>query len=141
MKYSKWIGLVAAVLVIVSCYMVWIDVPSVSLEIGGMHSSGKQNYGRPGLLNLIMAVMAILFFLLPYIFAKRANIFIGAFNIAWSMRNFILLSKCYGGDCPIRKTGLYLLMGASLVLMVMTFLPDLEIGQNPPVEKQGPPGT
>jgi hypothetical protein len=127
MKYSKWIGLVAAVVVIVVCYMPWIYVPSAQLEIGGMYASGKQNFGRPGLMNMVMAIGAALMFLLPFIWAKRTNIFFCGFNIAWTIRNYILLSKCYGGDCPVKKTGLYILIIASVIMLLVSFFSDIEV--------------
>lgn len=127
MKYSKWVGLLAALAVIAVCYMPWVYVPQVQLEIGGMHASGPQNFGRPGLLNCLLGVIAIILFLLPFIWAKRTNIFIVAFNIAWAVRNYILLSRCYGGECPVKKTGLYLLLAASLLMMVAAFVPDIAI--------------
>jgi hypothetical protein len=127
MKYSKWIGLLAAAAVIAVCYRPWVYVTSVQLEIAGMYASGHQNFGRPGLMNIIMATGAAIMFLLPFIWAKRSNIFFCAFNISWAVRNYIILSKCYGGDCPVKKTGLYLLLLASAIMLVMSFLPDMEI--------------
>lgn len=127
MKYSKWIGLLAAVVIVAVCYMQWVYVPSVQLEIGGMHASGKQSFGRPGLMNIIMTVAASLMFILPFIWAKRVNLFFCAFNIAWSIRNYILLTRCYSGECPVKKPALFILLLASLVMLVMAMMPDIEI--------------
>jgi hypothetical protein len=127
MRYSKWIGLLAAVTVLIICYQPWIYVPFVQLEIGGMYASGKQNFGRPGLVNMIMTGASVMMFLLPFIWAKRTNIFLCAFNIAWAFRNYILLTKCYAGDCPVIKPGLYILLLASLLLLAMSFVPDIKI--------------
>jgi hypothetical protein len=127
MKYTKWIGLLAAVTVLIVCYQPWIYVPSVQLEIGGMFASGKQNFGRPGLVNMIMTIGSVTMFLLPFIWAKRTNIFLCAFNIAWACRNYILLTKCYGGDCPLIKPGLYILLLASLLMLAMSFIPDIKV--------------
>jgi len=127
MKYSKWVGLLAAIAIIAVCYLPWVYVPQVNLEIGGMYASGPQNFGRPGLMNCILSVVAIILFLAPFIWAKRTNIFVVAFNIAWAVRNYLLLSRCYGGECPEKKTGLYLLLLASLVMMAAAFVPDIAI--------------
>ena len=127
MKYSKWIGLLSAAVIIAVCYVPWIYVPSVKLEIGGMHASGPQSFGRPGLMNIIMTVGAALMFLLPFIWAKRTNLFFCAFNIAWSIRNYILLTKCYGGECPEIKAALYILLAASLAMLVMSMIPDVKL--------------
>ena len=127
MKYSKWIGLLGCVVVVIVCYTPWVYVQSAQLEIAGMYSSGKNNFGRPGLMNIFCTVGAAVFFIIPRIWAKRTNIFFCGFNIAWAIRNFILLSRCYGGDCPTKKTGLYLLVLASAIMLAMSFLPDVEI--------------
>jgi len=129
MKYSKWFGLLAAGFIFIVCYMPWVYIPSVSLEIGGMYASGKQNFGRPGLMNLIMAGGSAIMFLLPFIWAKRTNIFLCAFNMAWVIRNYILLTKCYGGDCPVKKAGLYILLVASVIILAMSFIPDVAVKQ------------
>ena len=130
MKYSKWIGLLAAVSILIVCYQTWIYVPSVHLEIGGMSASGKQNFGRPGLVNMIMTIGSVIMYLLPFIWAKRTNIFFCAFNIAWAVRNYILLTKCYGGDCPSIKPALYLLLLASLIMLLMSFAPDIKVADD-----------
>jgi len=129
MKYSKWIGILAAIGTVVICYQPWIYVSSAQLEIGGMLSSGKHFYGRPGLMNIIISSCAFIMFLLPFIWAKRLNIFFVAFNIAWSIRNYILLTRCYGGDCPQKKAGLYLLIIASIIMMFAAFVPDISVEQ------------
>lgn len=127
MKYSKWIGLLSVTTVVVACYLPWVYVPSAQLQIGGMHASGAQNFGRPGLVNMVCSVGAAILFMLPQIWAKRTNIFFCGFNIAWAIRNYLLLSRCYLGDCPIRKAGLYLLLIASAIMLLMAFMPDVEI--------------
>ncbi|MEO5681538.1 MAG: hypothetical protein ABIQ88_02795 [Chitinophagaceae bacterium] len=132
MKYSKWIGLLSVIVVIVICHTVWVYVPSVQLEIGGMFSSGKQNFGKPGLMNIICSAGAGILFLLPQIWAKRTNIFFCGFNIAWAIRNYIILSRCYGGECPEKKMSLYILLVASACMLLMAFIPAIEIKEEKP---------
>lgn len=127
MKYSNWIGLLAAIAIIAICFTTWVTVPSVQLTIGGMQSVGKHNFGRPGMLHLVLSIGAGIMFLLPYTWAKRTNIFIAGLNIAWALRNYIVLSKCYGGECPEKQINLYILMIASGLMLLMSFLPDLEV--------------
>jgi len=136
MKYSKWIGLLAAIVVVMVCFTAWVYVPSVPLEIGGMFSSGTNNFGKPGLMNIFCSVGAALLFLLPQIWAKRTNIFFCGFNIAWAIRNFIILSRCYSGECPVRKTGLYILVIASAMMLLMSFIPDVAIKEDPSANKE-----
>ena len=127
MKYSKWIGVLAVITVMVVCYMPWVYIQSVQLEIAGMFASGKQNFGKPGLMNIFCSAVAGLLFLLPQIWAKRTNIFFCGFNIAWAIRNYLLLSRCYGGECPVKKAALYILVAASAIMLLMSFIPDTAI--------------
>jgi hypothetical protein len=126
MKYSKYIGVLAAVMVIVSCYMAWVFIEPVQLTITGMNTRGT-NYGKPGLLHIFTSAVAIILFLLPRVWAKRTNLFICALNLAWVVRNYIIITACDGGDCPQKQTGLYILIMAAVVMMVMGVLPADEI--------------
>lgn len=130
MKYSKWIGLLAVIAVVIVCYQPWIYVSSAQLTIGGMFSSGKHNFGKPGLMNIFCSVGSAVLFLLPPIWAKRTNIFFCGFNIAWAIRNYILLSRCYSGECPEKMAGLYMLVVASAVMLAMSFVPEVTITEN-----------
>lgn len=127
MKYSKWIGVAAVIVVIVICYRAWVYIPSAQLTIGGMSATGKHNFGKPGLMNIFCSIGAGILFLLPAIWAKRTNIFFSGFNIAWAIRNYMLLSRCYNGECPEKTSALYILLAASALMLIMSFLPDITI--------------
>jgi hypothetical protein len=130
MRYANWIGLLAAATLVSACYQPWIEVPSVHLQIGGMAASGKHNFGQPGLLHLVFAVPAAVLFMLPFVWAKRTNLIACGLNIAWALRNYILLSKCYGGDCPVLKTGLYLVLAASVMMLIAALFPDIKMKED-----------
>jgi uncharacterized membrane protein YuzA (DUF378 family) len=126
MKYSQLIGIIAAVAVIIVCHLPWTFIESKNLTIYGMHAPDT-NFGRPGLMNFIVSGLSIIFFAIPRIWAKRTNVFVTVFNLAWSIRNFILLASCLMGECPVKKTSLYLLIAFSAVMMLMALLPKLAI--------------
>lgn len=129
MKYSKWIGLAAVLVVIITCYRVWVFVPAAQLSIGGMFASGPQNFGKPGLMNIFFSFIAAIMFVLPAVWAKRLNFLFCGLNIAWAIRNYLLLSRCYGGECPQLTNALYILLAASGVMVVMCFLADVKVSQ------------
>ncbi|TAH01109.1 MAG: hypothetical protein EAZ16_12305 [Sphingobacteriales bacterium] len=131
MKYSNWIGLAAAIIIIVCCYLSWLYVPTVHLTIGGMSATGKHNFGRPGLLPLFLSVVAAINFLLPFIWAKRTNIFITGFIVAWAVRNYLLMSRCDNGDCPQLLPAFYIMLVASFLTLAMSFVPDIKVKQKP----------
>ena len=88
---------------------------------------GGATLGKPGLFNIILCVVMGALFFIPRLWAKRANVIIGALNIAWSIRNYILAGACSGGICPEKKAGIYLLLLLSFLIELMTFLPTVKI--------------
>ena len=128
MKYSQIIGIITAIIVIVVCHLPWSIVVERNIVINGMYTKGT-DFGRPGLLNIILSVVMILFFIMQEVWAKRTNLFIGAINFAWSIRNYILVTTCYYGECPQKQPALFALVFFSFVTMLMSFFPKIEIKQ------------
>lgn len=132
MKHSQTIGIISALIIIILCFFPWSYVASKQLTVSGLHAEGT-SFGKPGLFNIITCCVMILFFLLPRIWAKRTNMFIAALNLAWSFRNYILISACMMGECPEKKPALYLILVLSGVIQVMTFLPKIKLPAKPSV--------
>lgn len=122
MRYSSWIGVGSVLLLALACTMPWVLIPSKQLVISGIDASGTR-YGKPGYLHLLLGFFYLLFTLVPAVWAKRANLLVVAFNLAWTIRNFLILSLCRGGECPQRLSGLYLLAIASILMLIAALLP------------------
>lgn len=122
MRYSTWIGVGSVLLLALACTMPWVLIPSKQLVISGIDASGTR-YGKPGYLHLLLGFFYLLFTLVPAVWAKRANLLVVAFNLAWTIRNFLILSLCRGGECPQRLDGLYLLAIASIMMLIAALLP------------------
>ena len=73
------------------------------------------------------AILNCLLFALPYLFAKRTNIVVAALVLAWSIRNYLILSTCYMGECPQKQWALYACIAASAGILIMTFLPKINV--------------
>lgn len=84
-------------------------------------------FGKPGLMHFVLGLPLIIFFIIPKIWAKRINVFAGAINLAWSVRNYILLTTCFMGECPEKKAGLILALALSAYILVMTFFPKITL--------------
>lgn len=122
MRYSTFLGIGATIALFVICWMPWVYIPSVQRTITGFYSEGT-NFGHPGLMHYIIGSVAIIFFIIKNIIAKRANIFFCTFNFAWSLRNFLLITHCELGECPEKKIGIYLVVCLSFLMMLMSLLP------------------
>ncbi len=125
MRYMKWFGVAAALLLIISCFIPWVFVESKNLHISGVDASGT-NFGKPGYLHFIFAAFFFFFHLLPRLWAKRVNLSVVALNLAWAIRNFFVISACQAGECPEKKAGLILSLAASLCIFIAALFPDLK---------------
>ena len=122
MRYSNWLGIAAVLLLVIACIMPWVLIPSKELVISGIDASGTR-YGKPGYLHLLLGFFYLIFTLIPAVWAKRFNLLVVAFNLAWTLRNFLILSMCRGGECPQRLTGLYLVALAGVLMLIAALFP------------------
>lgn len=123
MSRSQIITVLAIVVVIVACFIPWMRVEEPTLlTITGVDTEGTR-YGKPAYGHFIWSVLVLLCTFIPKIWAKRINLLFAACNLAWAIRNFAIIPSCDGGICPIKLTGLYLILGASVVIMITAFFP------------------
>jgi hypothetical protein len=123
MKYSAHIGILFCGILIFTAYYPWIYIDSLQAEVRGVGGTIKV-FGKPALMNFYLTPLLVLLFLIPKLWAKKMNSFIGAINFAWALRNILLLSTCRNGECPQQKTALYIYFLAAFVIMVMAVLPN-----------------
>ena len=129
MRYMKWIGLFAVVLLIVSCFIPWVTIPSKNIVVSGVESTGT-NFGKPGYTHFVLSFFFIIFHFIPRLWAKRSNLLVVALNIAWAVRNYFLITACQMGDCPEKKSGIYLILFASLLMMAAALFPDMKLPED-----------
>ena len=126
MKYSQWIGIAAVLLIVAGCFMPWAYFPDLDKNFTGFFSE-QNRYGRPGKVLIFLGVFAIIFFLIPRLWAKRANIFVAAVMLAWGFKSYLLYTACYRGTCPGARAGLFIILGGAVVVMVASLTPNLPV--------------
>ena len=126
MRYMKWIGLLAVVLLIVSCFLPWVIIPSKNIMVSGVDSTGT-NFGTPGYAHFVLGFFFIIFHFIPKLWAKRVNILVVALNIAWAVKNYFIISMCRTGECPEKQIGLWLVLVASVLMLIAALLPDIQL--------------
>ena len=126
MRYMKWIGLAAAALLIFSCFSPWVYIESRQLTVSGVEATGT-NYGKPGYFHFFLAVFFVLFTLIPRVWAKRANLLVCALNLGWAIRNYLLITACQGGECPVKKSGLWMVELATVIMLLAALFPDMRL--------------
>ena len=122
----KWIGLFAVILLIVACFLPWVIIPSKNIVVSGVESSGT-NFGKPGYNHFVLSFFFIIFHFIPRLWAKRSNLLVVALNIAWAIRNYFIISMCREGDCPEKQIGLWLVLLASILILIAALFPDIKL--------------
>ena len=121
MKKQRTAGIIACTLLIGSCFMHWAWYPDVKEFFTGFYS--KQNYyGRPGMLLGFFAGTGILFYLLKKAWSDRLNLIFSALCTAYSITSFLRFSSSYDGFVPEKQTGIYVMLVAAIVHMVIAVL-------------------
>jgi hypothetical protein len=134
MKYSQWIGVAAAIALIISGFVNWTWYPDIHKYFTGYFSENNI-YGKPGKIFSFLSAIAIVFYLIPKVWAKRWNLLVCSIVLAYSIKTFILFSACYRGVCPVRQPGLWLMLVSACIMMLCALLPDLSINNKEATNK------
>jgi hypothetical protein len=126
MRYMKWIGLAAAILLVVSCFSPWVFIESRNITVSGIDATGT-NFGKPGYFHLLMTALFLICTFIQRVGAKRTNLLITALNLGWAIRNYFIITICQAGECPEKKMGIYLLLLASILMLVSALFPDMKL--------------
>jgi hypothetical protein len=129
MKYSQIIGIIAALSIIGICYLPWVFIEGQNITLSGVNGYVSKNLylGKPIIFYLLFLSIMIIFFMLPKIWAKRTNVFLGAIVLGYSIYNYLLFTLCREGECPEKKNGIYLLLVSALIVQFMTFFPKIAL--------------
>lgn len=123
--------MLAVALLAAACFLPWLRFETKGIVFRGVDemkmvvgttSTREINWGRPAYFHLFWAAVFLLFLAVKQAWGKWVLLAAAAFNIAWTVRNFILLPACGGGNCPQKAAGLYLLPLAALLLLAAASL-------------------
>ena len=121
MKLTRWFAILFAAVVIACCFFPWVLIQSRNILIGGLYSD-LNTVGKPGLLHCFFAGITFLLLLINKIWSLRAAFFSSIINLAWAVRNFLLIPACSGGECPVKLPALYVLLISSVLVIVLILL-------------------
>ena len=122
----KWIGLLAVLLLVYSCFIPWVIIPSQNIIVSGVDSTGT-NFGKPGYAHFVLGFFFTVFHFFPKLWAKRCNLLVVALNIAWAVRNYFIISMCREGECPEKQIGLWLVLSGSVLMLFAALFPDIKL--------------
>jgi len=111
-----------------SCFLHWTFHPDLQKYFSGFYS--EQNiYGKPGKLFVVLAAISIFLFAIPKVWAKRTNWLVSTLIVAYAVKTYFLFTSCYGGICPVKQAGIYLVLFSVALIFVAALLPDMKIKQ------------
>ena len=117
----RWLSIVAAIIVLTACFFPWIVIESKNIVVSGVSAEGT-SFGKPGYMHFVLAGLFLLFMLLNKTWSQRASVFVAAFNLAWAIRNYIVISSCHGGECPEKQAALYASLIFSILMLLFSLL-------------------
>ena len=126
MKFSQWIGIAGAITLVISGFLNWTWYPDIQKYFDGFFSENNI-YGRPGKIFIYLTTVAVIFFVVPRIWAKRWNILVCTIILAFAIKTFILYSACYRGICPVKQFGIWLMLSSAIIIFLCALLPDLKL--------------
>jgi len=123
-----WVGILGCVAIIAACFMPWVHYNNVNETFTGFHvirfTTGNY-YGKAGIPISIFASIILVLMLVPKILAKRINLFMAALLFAYCIRTYIIFtSALFEGELN-KLPGIYLVLVASLLIMISTLFPKL----------------
>ena len=125
-RIIKWLGILSALTLIVAAFLPWVVIVSKNITVTGIDTTGT-NFGKPGYFHIAMTFLFLLFTFIPRVWAKRSNLLVSALNMGWAIRNYFIITACEGGECPVKKTGLYLSLGCSVIILIASLFPDMQL--------------
>ena len=129
MKYSKWVGIGACIILIVSCFLPCTYHADLNKTFTGFFSE-KNMYGKPGKFLVVFSVISVALILLPKIWAKRTHLFLSALSFGYAVRTFILFTSCYNAYCPEKKGGVWLMIISCFIILIVSVFPDMKLNEH-----------
>ena len=125
-RILKYLGIAAALSLLLAGFLPWVHIASKDLTITGINTEGT-NFGKPAWFHFVFLFFFLVLTIIPKLWAKRANLVIIVFNLAWAIRNFLVISRCEAGDCPEKEIGIYLVLFCSLIMAISSLFPDMKL--------------
>jgi hypothetical protein len=146
LKILSWIGIAACIVLVISCFMPWTfyadsNIPNEADRVFTGFFSYQYKYGKPGKYFTFFAIIILLFMILPRVWAKRANLFLSAFVLAYAIKTYILFTSCYNAYCPEKRAGIFIMLFSAVLMLVACIFPNMKIesDKDKVAAKQGTP--
>jgi hypothetical protein len=128
-KLLHYAALLICIALIATCFMPWVHYNSINETFTGFNvkpfATGV-NLGRAGKIITIFTTISFLLTALPFIAAKRANMFVCALLMAYTIRTYIVFTGSIFEGEVVKLAGIYLINILALCLVVCSIFPYLK---------------
>ncbi len=128
MRFNKQIGIIACILLIISCFIPWCFYADINKVFTGFISE-RNMYGKPGKFLTFFALASIFLIITPKVWAKRTHLFFAAITFGYAIKTYVLFTGCYNAYCPEKRLGIYLMMTSVVIILIVSIFPDMKINQ------------
>lgn len=132
-RICHYTGIITCFALILACFLPWVHYNSINETFTGYHVtrfSTNNYYGRAGIVITVMTAVIFIFFIIPKIWAKRINFFLSGLLFAYCIRTYIIFTgSLFEGEVET-KSGMYLIVSLSFLLLVCSVFPKIELNQN-----------
>lgn len=125
MQVMRWVGILAAIILVIACFFPWVTIESKNILVSGVEADGT-NYGKPGYFHLFIIAFYLPFMLINKVWGRRVSVVLCALNLGWAIRNFFILTSCQGGECPVKHNAIYVVVVAAILMLVGCVLSGLD---------------
>ncbi|MDB5202864.1 MAG: hypothetical protein JWQ27_2273 [Ferruginibacter sp.] len=126
MKFLKWLGIIACIVLIIVCFLPWTYHADIDKTFTGFISE-KDKYGKPGKFIIFFCLLSIILLWLPKISAKKIQLFVAGVLLSYAIKTYILFTSCYNAYCPEKRYGIFLVLACSVVIMIASIFPDVDM--------------
>ncbi len=128
-KLLQYFSLFICVILIATCFMPWVHIVPINTTLNGFNAKPFANgtdYGRAGIWISIFCVINFILTLLPFVAAKRANMFVASLLLAYTISKYTIFSSSIEVGDVIKFAGIYLIVLLSFVLVICSVFPYLK---------------
>jgi hypothetical protein len=128
-KFLQYIAILSCIALIVTCFIPWVHYNSIDTTFNGYNVKPFPtgvNYGRAGKIITILVSISFLLTLIPYVAAKRTNMFVSALLVAYAIRTYVLFTGSLFEGEVVKLAGIYLIVALSFVILFCSIFPSLK---------------
>ena len=140
MKWQRWSGITACIILIISCTMHWTWYPDIKEFFTGFYSKNNY-YGRPGVLLSFFAACGVVLYWLKKMWSDRLNMIFSAIATAYAITAFLRFSSGYDGFVPAKQPGIYLMIISTITHLVMAVMVSSSVKTQVPLNPEENKGT